>query len=320
MNNQNGQQNNNNNNRVRFNNPYHVDPENESLSIEKKYDRDFFCPLVSLSSEFALECDYYSIRTVDPLKESFFHAMEALCFPNATFFQISSILCYIITLVYIILVIFGFDSESSSDLLPIKLSVADNFSFHPTKIRSSVLQYYRLLTFHFVQFNFTHLFFNVLSLISFCSLFECLIRKYQFLLILFLSGTLSNLACMTTFGDNERYCGINGDIAGILGALTMLFCMNWKELVPMFGRVGRFFTLYISVCYLFIISMIFLFGGFGNPIVHLISIVFGGLLFSIFVKPIKVVRWKTIFKFVSIFILAASVIYNMIKFYLKKHT
>lgn len=316
-NNQNGQHNN--NNRV-FNNPYHVDPAGESILIEKKYDRDFFCPLVSLSSEFGFENDYYSMRTVNPLKESFFHAMEALFFPNATFWQISSFLCYFITLIYIILLIFGFDKDTSDDFLRIKLTVADYFSFHPTRIKNGgFLQYYRLLTFHFVHFDFFHIFFNLLSLVSFVSLFECLIRKYQFLLILFLSGILSNLTCMKSFEDNERYAGINGDIAGILGAFATLFIMNWKDLIPMFGPTGRFFTVYISSCYLFIYSIIFLVGGLGNPYVHLCSIGYGGLLFIILVKPIKVTKLKTIFRYISIPIIGFLVIYNMITFYLRKN-
>lgn len=316
-NNQNGQHNN--NNRV-FNNPYHVDPAGESILIEKKYDRDFFCPLVSLSSEFGFENDYYSMRTVNPLKESFFHAMEALFFPNATFWQISSFLCYFITLIYIILLIFGFDKDTSDDFLRIKLTVADYFSFHPTRIKNGgFLQYYRLLTFHFVHFDFFHIFFNLLSLVSFVSLFECLIRKYQFLLILFLSGILSNLTCMKSFEDNERYAGINGDIAGILGAFATLFIMNWKDLIPMFGPTGRFFTVYISCCYLFLYSIIFLIGGLGNPYVHLCSIGYGGLLFIILVKPIKVTKLKTIFRYISIPIIGFLVIYNMITFYLRKN-
>ena len=316
-NNQNGQHNN--NNRVRFNNPYHVDPAGESISIEKKYDRDFFCPLVSLSSEFGFENDYYSMRTVNPLKESFCHAMEALFFPNATFLQMSSFLCYFITLVYIILLIFGFDKEPDDDFLRIRLTVADYFSFHPKRIYDGgFLQYYRLLTFHFVHFNFFHIFFILFCLVSFVSLFECLIRKYQFLLILFLSGIFSNLTWMNYFEDNERYAGINGDIAGILGAFVALFFMNWKDLIPMFGPTGRFFTVYISSCYLFIYSIIFLVGGLGNPIVHLLSIGYGGLLFFILVKPIKVRKWKTILRYVSIPVIGFLVIYNMIKFYLRQ--
>lgn len=156
MNDQNRQRNN--NNQVRFNNPYNLDPTREDISIEKKINRDFFCPLLALTSEFGLENDYYSIRTVDPLKESLLHSMEALVFPNATPFQISSILCYVIIVVYINLLFFGINENNNSYFLPIKISTADNFgSFYPTIMKKNIFQYYRLITFHFIHFNFTHL-------------------------------------------------------------------------------------------------------------------------------------------------------------------
>ena len=79
-----------------------LDPNGEDISIEKKLDKDMFCPLVSLSSNFGLQSDYYSMRTVNPLKETFFHMMQALIFPNAIPFQISSILCYVISIVFAI--------------------------------------------------------------------------------------------------------------------------------------------------------------------------------------------------------------------------
>ena len=315
MNNQNAGQRNNNR---RFNNPYNLDPTKEDISIEKKLNKDIFCPLVAMSSEFGLESDYYSIRTINPLKESFFHAMEALLFPNATLKQISLIISYIIVLVYIILLFFGIDETNNAQLLPIKISTADKIgSFYPLKIKESCLQYYRLFTFHFIHFNFTHLFFNILSLISFCSFFELLIRKYQFILIFFLSGITSNLTSISLFGENERYCGTNGDISGTLGAFVMLFIMNWSELVPMFGQIGRFLTAYLLCVYLFISFVFFHLGEYGNILVQLISLLYGGLLFSIFVKPIKMARWKFILRIISIIAICSFMTISIVKFHLK---
>ena len=315
MNNQNAGQRNNNR---RFNNPYNLDPTKEDISIEKKLNKDIFCPLVAMSSEFGLESDYYSIRTINPLNESFFHAMEALLFPNATLKQISLIICYIITLVYIILLFFGIDETNTTQLLPIKISTADKIgSFYPLKLKDSSLHYYRLLTFHFIHFNFTHLFFNILSLISFCSFFELLIRKYQFILIFFLSGITSNLTILSLFGDNERYCGTNADISGILGAFLMLFIMNWSELIIMFGPIGRFLTAYLLCVYLFISFVFFHLGEYGNILVQLTSLLYGGLLFSIFVKPIKKARWKLILRISSIIAICSFMTISIVKFYSK---
>ena len=315
MNNQNvGQRNNNRG----FNNPYNLDPTKEDISIEKKIDRDFFCPFLAMSSEFGLESDYYSIRTINPLKESFFHAMEAIIFPNATLKQISLIISYIIILIYIILLFFGIDDTNNDQLLPIKISTADKIgSFYPLKMKLDILQYYRLFTFHFIHFNFTHLFFNILSLISFCSFFEVLIRKYQFILIFFLSGIISNLTIINSFEENERYCGTSGDISGILGAFIMLFIMNWSELVPMFEQIGRFLTAYLLCVYSFIYFVFFYIGEYGNLLVQLISLIYGGLLFSIFVKPIKKARWKLIVRIISIIVICSFMTISIVKFSLK---
>ena len=314
MNNQNAG----NNNNVHFNNPYNLDPAREDISIEKKLNKDVFCPLVAMSSEFGIQSDYYSMRTVNPLKETFFHAMQALIFPNATPFQISMILCYITIFVFIILLFFGLDETNYSQFLPIKLSTVDRIgSFYPLKMKNSFWQYYRIFTFHFIHFNFTHLFFNLLSLISFCSFFELLIRKYQFILILFLTGITSNISSLSLYGENERNCGINGDIAGILGGFVMFFIMNWSELVPMFGQIGRFLTAYLLCVYLFVYLVAYHLSEYGNIFVQLISVFYGGLIFSIFVKPIKVVRWKVILRIVSIIAICSFMAISLARFYMK---
>jgi rhomboid protease GluP len=319
MNNQNRGRgrNNGNNGNNQFNNPYHLDPNREDISIERKLDKDMFCPFTSLSSNFGLQSDYYSMRTVNPLNESFFYTIESLIFPNATLFQISSILCYVITIIFVITLLFGIDDTNRNKFLPIKMSTADIGSFYPTKIKQNFFQYYRLFTFHFIHFNFTHLFFNIISLVSFCSFFELLIKKYAYLLILFLTGITCNLTSIAIFGENERYCGLNSGIFGILGAFAMFFIMNWGDLIPMFGQVGRFLTAYLVSVYMFISFVFFHLNEYGNILVQLLSLLYGGLIFSIFVKPIKVMRWKTILRVLSVIIICSFMIISLIKFYLK---
>ena len=80
--NNNQNQQNNNNNVPAFNNPFHLDPAHEDIQIERRLDQNMFCPLVSLSENFGEQNDYYSMRTIEPLKESFFHSIEALIFPE----------------------------------------------------------------------------------------------------------------------------------------------------------------------------------------------------------------------------------------------
>lgn len=320
-NNQNGPQennNNNNNNVRRFNNPFNLDPEQEAICIERRYNRDMFCPILSLCSDFAEHNDYYSMRTVEPLKESFFHTIEALIFPNATLFQISSILSYVIIFIFIILLCFGLDETNKNIFLQVKLSTVDSIgSFYPLEMKKSFWQYYRILTFHFLHFNFAHLFMNVISLISFCSFFELLVKKLYFILIFFLSGIFSALSYISLFSENERYCGINADITGILGAFMMLFIMNWRETLLLFGRYGRFLTAYIVCVFIFFNFIFFQVSSLGNMSVQLISLIYGALLFAILVKPIKIEKWKTMVRIGSAVVIITFTLISIVHFYLK---
>jgi membrane associated rhomboid family serine protease len=317
MNNQNQQ--NNNNNAPAFNNPFHLDPAHEDIQIERRLDQNMFCPLVSLTENFGEQNDYYSMRTIEPLKESFFHSIEALIFPNATFFQISSIVCYIITFIFLILLFFGLDDTNKDKFLQVKLSTVDTIgSFYPMKIKNNFWEYYRLLTFHFFHFNFGHVFMNIISLVSFCSYFELLVKKYHFILILLLTGIFSSLTCISFFEQNERYCGINADVVGIFGAFLMLFIMNWEECNILFGPMGRFLSAYLVSVYIFFNFIFYQISDIGNIVVQLIGLFYGAFIFAVLVKPIKVVRWKTFVRIgsgISLLIFTSS---SMIHFHLKE--
>ena len=317
MNGQNAQPNN--NNRRRFNNPFNLDPSKEDICIERKLNKDIFCPLLSMEPSFGEESEYYGMATVEPLKESFFHAIEAAIFPNATFFQISSILCYISTLLFIIILCFGLDETNQKVFLQAKLSTVDTIgSFYPKRIKQNYWEYYRLFTFHFLHFNFSHLMLNIAHLLILGSYFEQLIKKYIFILIFFLTGIFSTLSSISFFGENERYCGMDLDSGGICGAFIMLFIMNHRATIKIFGNAGKFWTLYIICFYGFIYIFLFIGFGLGNPISALISLVYGALIFAILVKPIKRKKWKTIVRFTSGIIILTFTILSLIGFYGKE--
>ena len=82
--NQENQMNQGNNNERRFNNPFNLDPKNEDICIDKRINRDIFCPLFYFFAEFGILNQHYSIILFEPLKESFFHFLQAIFFPNAS--------------------------------------------------------------------------------------------------------------------------------------------------------------------------------------------------------------------------------------------
>ena len=308
----------NNNNIRRFNNPFNLDPDKEDIQIGRKLDRDFFCPLTTGLANFGIENNYYSIAHVQPLKESFFHLIESLFFPNATFFQISSILCYISIIIFIILLCFGIDKTNLKILLHIKFSTLDSFAtFYPKKIKENPLELYRLLTFHFFHFNFIQLFYSIFALISFCSTFEMIVKKKIFISVFFLTGIFTNLSMISFFYLNQRFCGLTSDINGIIGAFIMLFIMNWKESLKIFGPNGRILTLYILMLFALLYCVRSDQETYGDAFLQFLSIIYGALIFAIIAKPIKIERWKVIARIIAgVTVLTGSSI-SLIRFYLK---
>ena len=312
MNNQNDRRNQN-----RFDNPFNLDPNTVDINIKLKINKDIFIPLNAISSNFGEECNYYNLRTIDPLKESFFHAIQSLIFPNLTFFQISSIFCYLIIIMYFITLCFGIDNLNKSQFLPIKLSTVDKIgSFYPTLIKKNLLELYRLLIFQFLHYNLSHCLFNILSLISFCSLFELFIKKYVFFIILFFSGIFSNINASILFYEKERSCGINSGIFGLLGAFCTLIIQNWDEMQVILGYMGRFLTIYLTCVYIFISFCFIHFQEFANIFVSIYALIYGAMIFAIFVKPIKATRFKTIFRIASILFIVVFVPISFLLLYL----
>ena len=307
----------NDNNMQRFNNPFNLDPNKQDILIERRLERDFFCPISAFHAEFGIRNAYYSIILNQPLKESFFHAVQSLLFPNATFFQISIILCYISIIIFIVLLCFGLDETNLKNPLPVKLSTLDKFGyFNSKKIKENPWELYRLLTFHFYHFNLSHLLFNIFILISFCSTFEMLVRKHIFILIFFLTGILINISTITLFTEEEVFCGFSNDANGILGAFLMLFIMNWKECLVIFNPLGRFLTSWILFIYTLVYE-VFVYS-YGKFFRHLLSVVYGALIFAVITKPIKKEKWKTIVRIMSGIIVLTASSASIVSFYLKK--
>lgn len=317
--NQNQNQNrNNNNNQNRGNNPFNIEhPEREDVNILVRVNRDIFVPLEAFSSEFGMENQYYSLNSVKPLEESFFHILQSLIFPNSTLFQISSLISYIITILFIVTLCFGIDTTNRTQFLPAKLSIIDKLgSYNPSIMKKNFLQYYRLITFQFLHYNFEHVCFNILSLVSFCSLFEVIIKKYIFIIIFLLSGILGHITAGLTFEEKERSCGANAGISGLLGGICMLFIMNWEELIPIFGEMGRFLTIYLVSVFVFITFCYYNFSAYVNIFVQICGFIYGVLIYAVIAKPIRELQWKKNTKYFSIIAIVLFVSLSLVKIYL----
>ena len=301
-----------------YNNPFNLNPNKEDICINRKMDRDIFCPFVSMLPNFGMENYYYSMRMVDPLKESFFYTIQSFLFPNATFFQISIILCYIIIAVFIITISFGLDETNMNNLLAVRLSIVDKIgSFHPRKIKENYWNLYRLITFNFLHFTFRHLILNIVGLISICSFFELLVKRHCFLLIFFLNGIFTNITGLLLYKMNERFCGINIGINGIIGSYLMIFLMNWEEMKLIVGPTGNIIIIFISLFYFVFTSIIFNTKNISNISIQFVAMFYGALLCAIIVKPIKYESWKLYVRIGTGFIILFMTLLSLVIFILK---
>ena len=308
-----------NNNQRRFNNHFNLDPNKQDICIEKRINKDLFIPLFYFCPNFGILNRRYSIIFNEPLKESFFHLTQAFIFPNASPLQISMIMCYLITIMFIVSLCFGLDNTNMSELLQVKLPIVDMIgSFYPKRIRKNPWEFYRLLTYHFLHFNFEHYMYSIINLLIYCTFFEVIVKKHVFLLIFFLTGIFSNLAIIYFFKDDARSCGMNYDINGIEGAFIMLLIMNWSELRFILGSDDRFLILLIISVYSLFNNFIMTKKSYINAKVNVTSIFFGAFIFSVVCKPIRPKLWKTILRiFSGILVLTLSIV-SLVAFFLKE--
>ena len=85
-------------------------------------------------------------------------------------------------------------------------------------------EYYRWLTCIFLHFNFIHIFFNSVALISIGSLVSPFLRKWRTLFIFVFCGILAEIACSIIISYSEPVFG-GGSSGGIFALIaTMIVC------------------------------------------------------------------------------------------------
>ena len=111
----------------------------------------------------------------------------------------------------------------------------------------------------FLHANFTHLFFNMFALFVFGSYLEVRIKKFDFLILFFLSGISGNFAyLLTDINSTIPAVGASGAIYGILGALAIIYpaLIVWVGYVPMPMIFAAVFWIILNFLGLFIPSNI----------------------------------------------------------------
>lgn len=105
------------------------------------------------------------------------------------------------------------------------ISTNDEFFYLLALTNSSVIEQYeiwRLFSSMFLHSDYLHLFMNMFTLLLYGSLVEKFYKKYEYLIIYFISGLIGNVFTLLLYPPNTISVGASGAIFGLLGATFVL--------------------------------------------------------------------------------------------------
>jgi len=101
----------------------------------------------------------------------------------------------------------------------------DRYFYLLAQINGSItydLEVWRLFTSMFLHSDILHLVMNMFTLLLYGSLVEKFFRKYEYLIIYFVSGFIGNVFTLMIYPPNAVSVGASGAIFGLLGAAFIL--------------------------------------------------------------------------------------------------
>lgn len=93
------------------------------------------------------------------------------------------------------------------------------------------LELWRLFSSMFLHADIIHLFSNMVALIIFGAAVETEYKKYQYLIIYFISGLIGNIFSLFLLSINSISLGASGAIFGLIGAAFILFIREDQSLL-----------------------------------------------------------------------------------------
>jgi rhomboid protease GluP len=112
---------------------------------------------------------------------------------------------------------------------------------------SRILEQYevwRLFTSMFLHADYIHLFMNMFALLLYGALVENVFKKYEFLIIYFVSGFMGNIFTLLLYPPNSISVGASGAIFGLMGAAFVLIAKsNDRRLLVLAGAYVIYFII-----------------------------------------------------------------------------
>jgi rhomboid protease GluP len=103
---------------------------------------------------------------------------------------------------------------------------------------------WRLFTSMFLHADYIHLFMNMFALLLYGALVENVFKKYEFLIIYFVSGFMGNIFTLLLYPPNSISVGASGAIFGLMGAAFVLIAKsNDRRLLVLAGAYVIYFII-----------------------------------------------------------------------------
>jgi len=127
-----------------------------------------------------------------------------------------------VCLVFVVVTNFGKDYSKLSWFTFVDFRIfGDYIAFSPFRVGWSSHQYWRVITPIFIHFGFIHFIFNMLWLIEFGGRIEQKHKSYWLLLLVIMSGLVSNILQYLLGGEGKLFGGFSGVIYALMGFMWM---------------------------------------------------------------------------------------------------
>ena len=127
------------------------------------------------------------------------------------------------------------------------ITTNDELFFLLAQTNSRIIEQYevwRLFTSMFIHADYLHLFMNMFALLLYGSLVENVFKKYEYLIIYFVSGFMGNIFTLLLYPPNSISVGASGAIFGLMGAAFVLIAKsNDRRLLVLAGAYVIYFIL-----------------------------------------------------------------------------
>ncbi|KRX00669.1 hypothetical protein PPERSA_00896 [Pseudocohnilembus persalinus] len=209
---------------------------------------------------------YFMARQADgdPKQENFLKMLKIVFCPQIKLFSFTTGLTILIWVLFLTVIIVG-GVDTNGTLLQTQLNTMKNFGCNNTLLVYKG-EVYRLTSAIFLHWNFIHILFNSIALLSFLSFMENAYGLLRSALIFIIGGIGGNIfSDLCKQNTPEAYsAGASTSLFALIGAWIAFVILNWQGLKNLYGSQIRCMMLCMVMMngfFIFMLSSISVYGG-----------------------------------------------------------